>query len=815
MASTRGTRIAGKIKERIVRQKAKYPNVNTNLKVTKESAISLIQPLFRSRVNQFDFDFAINVLEQVSYDEPTTFSVAKAIANNICIGIDNDVNIKSNVSDKINETCRKILTDALTEAGVCERIITNQEILNKRFDVDKLVRENQYRSIGYIVSELCKMIDTYEMPMTAKFNIALENVPYILAKNNIEFDRDVTIADAITEYFLMRDDSISDVDYRAIRSSLLESQTLDIDPNNSTKLLSHVFNNKGSYYLDKMMNIFSKTRNSYLESFVYKLSSITTESDAANYMNQVATIIKENSLSEEDEAKLYYSVDNISNISSISKEFIELQKPLFFDLDRFDTLSNSGCVFANNRGSSEDDYSIFDKKCLVFESNDESSNDIKGLIARFKAEQDKSPNMFKRFLEKLHTKSPESVIDQTASIFTFVRAGVLLTLASTGTVGIIASAVLGLVSWLLSRHLNDKQGTKLLKYIRDEKKTISEKIDNTSDKDKKESLEKYLKSLETAERNVEEYLDSIVDEDHSDNDFDFNFDDIDFESAMINVDNILKDSASIMENMQLYNIDYRPLIKYCAENYMLHDLIDLIKESSIPMKKIKADLKDAYNNSISIQESTAIRYENDNINNHIDRNIYEKIYCEARVNDVINEIIVTPLNESGLTTLKLAIQKGKSMLRDVNTKYQSMWQSVDAHASGLVNGIEKSMTSDRREAIIKGSIIPSLSKCCKSAIALAGVGIFAGTYAAAIGAVGMVAISSKLNKRERQLLMDEIDTELKVVDRQIELAQNEGDMNQYRFLLNYQKKLSREMQRIRYGMKVSGRAIPSATLPNR
>ena len=57
--------------------------------------------------------------------------------------------------------------------------------------------------------------------------------------------------------------------------------------------------------------------------------------------------------------------------------------------------------------------------------------------------------------------------------------------------------------------------------------------------------------------------------------------------------------------------------------------------------------------------------------------------------------------------------------------------------------------------------------------------------------------------------MDEIDTELKVVEKQIEIAQNDGDMNQYRFLLNYQKKLTREYQRIRYGLKVSGRYIPS------
>ena len=44
----------------------------------------------------------------------------------------------------------------------------------------------------------------------------------------------------------------------------------------------------------------------------------------------------------------------------------------------------------------------------------------------------------------------------------------------------------------------------------------------------------------------------------------------------------------------------------------------------------------------------------------------------------------------------------------------------------------------------------------------------------------------------------------------ISIAENDNDMKRYRFLLNYQKKLQRERQRIRYNMKVQGRPIPSA-----
>ena len=168
-----------------------------------------------------------------------------------------------------------------------------------------------------------------------------------------------------------------------------------------------------------------------------------------------------------------------------------------------------------------------------------------------------------------------------------------------------------------------------------------------------------------------------------------------------------------------------------------------------------------------------------------------------------------------LNAVKLALQNAKAKLKDLSTKEKSMWQAVDAQGSGIVKSIEKALTSDRREAIIKGNIIPSFSKCIKGAIALAGVGILFGPMNAIIAALGGLAVSKVLNAREKKLLYDEIETELKVVEKQLEIAQNDGDMNQYRFLLNYQKKLTREAQRIRYGLKVQGRDIPAATLPGR
>lgn len=188
------------------------------------------------------------------------------------------------------------------------------------------------------------------------------------------------------------------------------------------------------------------------------------------------------------------------------------------------------------------------------------------------------------------------------------------------------------------------------------------------------------------------------------------------------------------------------------------------------------------------------------------RNVIVEKYCIETIEQIINEGFK-------LSDVKLAWKAVKGKMRDLSTKERSLCQSIDAHASTFLNSMEKAIRSDRREAIIKGSIIPSFSRCIKLAITFTGVSII-NPVAGLISAMGYFATSKLLNRREKQLIYDEIETELKVVEKQIQLAENDGDMNQYRFLLNYQKKLARERQRIRYNLKVNGRPIPSAVHSN-
>ena len=73
---------------------------------------------------------------------------------------------------------------------------------------------------------------------------------------------------------------------------------------------------------------------------------------------------------------------------------------------------------------------------------------------------------------------------------------------------------------------------------------------------------------------------------------------------------------------------------------------------------------------------------------------------------------------------------------------------------------------------------------------------------AVIGALGYLGISKKYQAKERQLIIDELDTELKMCEKYIEIAESKNDMKGLKKLLTIQKELQRQQQRIKYKMKV-------------
>lgn len=166
----------------------------------------------------------------------------------------------------------------------------------------------------------------------------------------------------------------------------------------------------------------------------------------------------------------------------------------------------------------------------------------------------------------------------------------------------------------------------------------------------------------------------------------------------------------------------------------------------------------------------------------------------------------------GLNNIRLGLEGIKYKAKEAGAKEQEISRNIDSSARAFAKAIKNCFVTDRREAIIKGSVIPSFSRCIKNGILLAGLGIVSNTIVIPIIALmAGLAISKNLNKKERLLLLDEIDTELEVVEKEIQNADSNGNMKKYRDLLRYKKELQRQYQRIRYNIRVGKDLIPSDT----
>ena len=827
MSVTKGTHVAMKALERQRRLSTDSPNLKRNAKFTVSEAMSRLKPLSNTKVIQEDCNFAFDILEKSSrVSKSKGKDIARFIANNIILGITEDTDIALDKYD-ISDDNKKLIESAIKETAICNRILNNQYILEHRFNIDNLIRSNRY-NLKKIISEMCELIDTYNVPADYKYNVALENILFSLVKNGEEIPSDKEFVSMVTEYFLMRDMTISDITYRNYQT-VLEGCKDIFNLSNPSIIIESVLDNKSDYFRNMSKNVLYKSNDSYIREYILpKAMNIKTEADASDYIDDVCGYI-DTCCDTDDEARLYCSISNIPNYTPVSKDFVTIKRKEMFDDDRFSSLTNRDCILSDIQAITEedpiDDNPIIDLSSyrdMFKEETYATSDDVKTVIDKFKAEQDKSSSKIKQFITKRYAKSPESIIDEVPDVFSFIRAGALLCIAASSPIGPIIAGITGLVGWLISRKINDKEATRLLNTIRSEKKKIKDKIDKASSDKKKKELEMYLDCLKNCENKVVNYLDTISTDDHSDADDDNDWDDFDFEdeSAISIISSIFEAAAYQIQSLTTYtsiNSSLPKMIEDGAKYNFLSDLGDIIRESTVLKNDYINALDNVKDKSDNIIIRTAINRELEKCNEQGGEftGLKSIISMDIANNELIN-IQEEVLNEKfNLNTVKLALQNAKAKLRDLSTKEKSMWQSVDAAGSGLVKSIEKAMTSDRREAIIKGSIIPSFSKCIKGAIALAGVGLVFGPMSALITALGGLAVSKTLNARERKLLFDEIDTELKVVEKEIELAQNDGNMKKYRFLLNYQKKLTREYQRIRYGLKVAGRDIPPAVIPGK
>ena len=156
------------------------------------------------------------------------------------------------------------------------------------------------------------------------------------------------------------------------------------------------------------------------------------------------------------------------------------------------------------------------------------------------------------------------------------------------------------------------------------------------------------------------------------------------------------------------------------------------------------------------------------ISNDIDLPDMETVYETMKykydiIDDTIDYISESKDEKSGMSFLSKVKIAGENLRRSMlkaKDKDKQLSMKLDSELNRTMKSAKKAMISDSRESIIRGSFLPSASKCIHLALAGGVVALFS-PVAAVIALIGFIGSSKVLTEKERNLILDDIDIEIK------------------------------------------------------
>lgn len=644
----------------------------------------------------------------------------------------------------------------------CDRVLTNHSKLTKRFNLDNMVRKCPLTeaALKECVYNICDLINTYESAFGVRYDIALENIMYLMSKNCVPVDNKF-ILETVTDYFLMTE---------------LNEETAD------AKLHDMI-------YIIENSKFFSPEELSVV-SYLY-----------------------------EDEQAIIEAVENEEDIEQIPLEENKVHD-MFMKYKKKKTIT-------------------------IKKKNKLESLKIKKIIHDFKKEHNKSIEKFKIAVSRIFVNSPEGIINELPDIFEFVRLGIVLG-------GFAINPILGIITLITGFFLRMKVARermeKVCEQYEKERDRYKKKMNETDDEKKKEKykalynqykndlykLESYRDDLYTEEENdkrmEEKYAKEAEASDGDDLDFDFDMDfNFDEQTAinytellstlyeqlsytrgdlMVAISNNIKD----MDSDDIYNIS--EAVKVC------NDIVDCPRYITIlenELERIRNNKHSSFIASLQkidtiktcISDINSVKYnsllETAYISNDVDLPDMETVYETMKykydiIDDTIDYISESKDEKSGMSFLSKVKIAGENLRRSMlkaKDKDKQLSMKLDSELNRTMKSAKKAMISDSRESIIRGSFLPSASKCIHLALAGGVVALFS-PVAAVIALIGFIGSSKVLTEKERNLILDDIDIEIKMCDKYLKAAEDKDDLVAVREIMKTKRDLERQRARILY-----------------
>lgn len=730
-----------------------------------------------------------------------------------------------------------------------DRILENYNRVSKRFNIDRIIQENtNVNGIYDTTIEICKLIDTYDMTMKARYNTCLETVWYGLHKNSIPFDES-EIVTTISDYYMAQGNNSF-----ACKQILEASVVFDVPQ-----------------YQDDWFN---KNRDVILDD--------DDPADEEFPMDEAKLTSKQKAKLKDSDyglpSKKKYPMPDESHVRSAIQMFnhcdpadeAELAKNIKKKMRIYGLTVDVGKEnrFSKYYSPKDESAAIIGAGIREYATNNsgyvvpfEEATNFNKVFNDFKASNEENKeSKLKGLIRKLYARNVEGVVDGTPNLLKYIRGIVII-----GGMAIhpIVSLVLFIADQIISLSLNRDETEKMLNCFKKEIRATDKKIETTKDAETKKKLEEYRKDLTGGYEKINEYYETLITDEELDarydnpddldirgggsfsdkelddfekslgldGDDDFDFDDMDdldgLDEAVkyIKIMDIITESYS---NLMIPSFDKKQMHKIIT-NYpamsgtfaeISEEFPTLIPDSELigaiddirsdaQVGAIKLGILDKYELTEAYNRLTNKKTSNDN--SIID------IFSEARhfaiqrevaaaMNEIYNSCVYnTPLTEASFkNTIAIAQEKLKKAFTKLSDKEKSISRSIDVSANNFKKGVEKTLTSDNREAVIKGTILPSASKVIKAAIINAGVAVFIHPAIAVIGTLGWILASKRYKAKERQMVIDEIEIELKMCEKYIQLAEEKNDLKALKQLYQIQRDLERQRGRVKYHMATKG-----------
>lgn len=765
--------------------------------VTQEQAKEALQGYASSgSLKKSDIMECISILKDAESKGPCKV-IANYIANEIIPhSICEDIDLSS-----LSPYTRIIIESSIENITICDRILENQSILEKRFNISNLCKGKDAKSASRL---LCESIDTYNIPLSYKFNIALENVMFSLVKNNVPFNDDIDIANYVVEYFVNRDSNIYDSTYKTFQNLIQESELYDTYlAYGYTKAL---LENSGNYYGDKVTKIFKEANDERLYEFADMFNSIITESDAERYIKTVADFVHHNQVTTLDKNRIYYSIDSIANHSGIDRSYIKM-------------VCND--LFGDELSEKRFDVDFPDKSPDVFAS----VRNIEDIIIETESSQCKDHTLLENMYNSIICKPTNSIFGKTYDILNCARKTLCLSVINKDCdINKACESTLKFINRLYAQTFNFAQVAELNNNIKTLFFSLPETITNIPE------VEKLIKDLEKI---VDVNADTSISEEADIYQCFDNYTDV------IDAFSKLAVATESMMRKQVDSDSLKEGIEYCIQNKCLSSFYEIYSYCNQPITIFESAYSDIYDPKVmrsfeDIRENTDIHIDNKSlkslflmieamevfmdlgegfdsirevstfdikqsasaVNNKVQKGIDTNKKIKQRTNDKFKK-----KGTNFITTLKLGLQVLKKKAKEFDTKQKSMWRTLDAYGSKFSRILEED-DDKRRAQLIQGQAIPTFSQCMKSGLALMAAGVITGNVMIPIiTGFGMMGTNKFLNDKQRKQLIEEIEIELNIVSKQLDMAEKEDDLKTYRQLLMVQRKLQHEAQRLRFKRK--------------